>query len=230
LASAKAFVAEGARVLISGRRKEAVEAAVAEIGEASHGFVGDVAKLEDLDRLYAEVERRYGHLDVVFANAGILKRAPFGMVTPEHFDREFAVNVRGLFFTVQKALPFLREGGSVILNASISHFKGMSGDHLYAAAKAAVRSFARGWTTDLKGRKIRVNVISPGPIQTPIVGKMGIPPEILEQLVPAIISQIPLGRIGQADEVAKAALYLASDDSSFVTGIDLCVDGGMAQV
>lgn len=230
LASAKAFLAEGAEVVLVGRRADAVQAAAAEVGKACVGITADVANLSDLDRLYADVGKKFGHLDIVFANAGILTRAPFGTVTPEQFDHEFGINVRGLFFTVQKALPLLRDGSAILLTSSISHFKGLPADHLYGAAKAAIRSFARGWTTDLKERKIRVNAISPGPTMTPIVGKMGIPQEVLQQFLPTLAAQIPLGRLADADEIAKAAVFLVSDDSSFITGADLCVDGGMAQV
>ncbi|HEV7557824.1 MAG TPA: SDR family oxidoreductase [Kofleriaceae bacterium] len=231
LASAKLFAAEGAHVLLVGRRADAVEAAARDVGPACTGFVADVAQLASLERLYADIANRFDRLDVVFANAGIMRRAPFGTVTPEQFDHEIAVNVRGTFFTVQMALPLLRDGGAVILTASISHLKGLPADHLYAGAKAAVRAFARGWTTDLRGRNIRVNVLSPGPTMTPIATKMGIPMDVLQQqLLPALVAQIPLGRIADADEIAKAALFLACDDSSFMTGADLCVDGGMAQI
>lgn len=230
LASAKVFAAEGARVVITGRRQDAVDAAVREIGHGALGFCGNVANLGDLDRLYAEIGTKLGHLDIVFANAGIVTVAPFGAVTPEHFDREMGVNVRGLFFTVQKALPLLRDGGAVLLMSSTSHFTGDPASSLYSGAKAAVRAFARGWTTDLQHRKIRVNVISPGPTNTPIGGKMGIPAEVVPQFVGALVAKIPLGRVAQPEEIAKAALFLVSDDSSFVTGADLCVDGGMAQV
>ena len=229
LATTKLFAEEGARVIIVGRRETAVQEAAASLA-GSVGITADVSKLEDLDRLYAEVKTKFGSLDILFANAGILARAPFGTVTPEQFDREFDTNVRGLFFTVQKALPLLRDESAIVLMSSISNAKGMPGDHLYAAAKAAVRSFARGWTSDLKDRKIRVNSISPGPTATPIIGKMGIPEDVLQQMLPALIAQIPLGRIGAPEEVAKAVLFLASDSGSFVTGIDLSVDGGMAQV
>jgi NAD(P)-dependent dehydrogenase (short-subunit alcohol dehydrogenase family) len=230
LASAKAFSAEGATVVITGRRKAALDDAVGQIGPSAFGVDGDVSDLADLDRLYALVAERYGRLDVVFANAGGLTIAPFGTVTPEQFEHEMGVNVRGQFFTVQKALPLLRDGGAVLLMASTSHFTGSPGSHLYAGAKAAVRAFARGWTTDLKARRIRVNVISPGPTRTPIVDKMGIPKEALAGFLQQLASAIPLGRIAEPEEIAKAALFLVSDDSSFITGIDLVVDGGMTEV
>ena len=230
LASAKAFVAEGAQVIITGRRREALDAAVAEIGAAAVGVQGDVGKLEDLDRLYAAVAERFGHLDIVFANAGVLSLSPFGAVTPEQFDGEFDINVRGLFFTVQKALPLLREGGAILLTSSVAHYTGNPGYSVYAAAKAAVRSFARNWAVDLKDRRIRVNCISPGPTETPIVDKMGVPADVMAAMIPHLLAQVPLGRMGRSEEVAAAALFLAGDDSSFITGINLCVDGGMGQI
>jgi len=230
LASAKAFVAEGAQVVITGRRQDALDAAVAEIGSNAIGVQGDVGRLEDLDRLYATIGERFGHLDIVFANAGVLNLAPFEAVTPEQFDREFDINVRGLFFGVQKALPLLRDGGSIIVTASVAHFTGNPGYSVYGAAKAAVRSFARNWAVELKDRKIRVNCVSPGPTVTPIADKMGVPPEVMAAIIPQLLAKVPLGRMGRAEEIAAAVLFLASDDSSFVTGIDLCVDGGMGQI
>ena len=230
LASAKAFVAEGAQVIITGRRQAALDAAVAEIGPSAVGVQGDVSKLADLDRLYVEVAERFGHLDIVFANAGGLSLSPFEAVTPEQFDREFDVNVRGVFFTVQKSLPLLRDGGAVILTSSVAHYTGNPGYSVYASAKAAVRSFARNWAVDLQDRGIRVNCLSPGPTETPIVDKMGVPAEVMAVLIPQLLAQVPLGRMGRSEEIATAALFLASSDSSFITGIDLCVDGGMGQI
>lgn len=230
LASARLFAAEGAQVVITGRRRGALDEAAAQIGASAFAVAGDVSNLADLDRLYGAIAERYGKLDVVFANAGGLTLAPFGAVTPEQFDSEMSVNVRGQFFTVQKALPLLRDGGAVLLMASTSHFTGAPATHLYAGAKAAVRAFARGWTTDLKARKIRVNVISPGPTRTPIADKMGIPKEAFPAFLQQLVEAIPLGRVAEPEEIAKAALFLVSDDSSFVTGIDLVVDGGMTQV
>ncbi|KJC55920.1 oxidoreductase [Bradyrhizobium sp. LTSPM299] len=230
LASAKLFAAEGATVVIAGRRQDALDAALSEVGSSAIGIRCDVANLDDLDRLYAEIGKRYGRLDIVFANAAIMTVAPIAAVTPEHFDREFGVNVRGLYFTVQKSLPLLPDGSSIILTSSVAHFKATPGFQLYGAAKAAVRSFARGWTTDLKDRKIRVNCLSPGPTETPLSGKMGVSLEQVMQGRPNLLARIPLGRMGAPAEVASAALFLASDDSSFITGIDLCVDGGLGQV
>ena len=231
LASAKLFAAEGAQVIVTGRRLDETERAAAEIGHGAIGLQSDAADLDAIDSLYAEIGKRFGHLDVIFANAGTLSLATFADVTPAQFDHEYSINVRGVFFTVQKALPLLRDGSSIILNSSVAHYTGNPGYSVYASAKAAVRSFARNWTVDLKDRKIRVNCISPGPHETPLAEKMGVPRDVMEnQLIPMIVAQVPLGRMGRAEELASAALFLASDDSSFVTGIDLCVDGGMGQI
>jgi NAD(P)-dependent dehydrogenase (short-subunit alcohol dehydrogenase family) len=230
LASAKLFAQEGANVVLVGRTKSALDAAAADIGDSAVAVVADVSDLAALDALYAEVGKRFGKIDVLFANAGVNNLAPFAAVTPEDFDNQFNANVRGLFFTVQKALPLLSDGASVILNASVAHNKGTPMHSVYAATKAATRSFARSWTTDLKDRKIRVNSISPGLIETPIFGKLGIPPEVLMEALPALLAAMPMGRTGRVEEAATVALFLASDDSSFVTGVDLPVDGGLGQV
>ncbi|MBN9523736.1 glucose 1-dehydrogenase [bacterium] len=230
LATAKRFAAEGAKVVITGRRHAELDAAVKEIGPAATGVRGDVSNLADLDRLYQVVKEKHGRVDVVFANAGVGEFAPFGQVTEEHFDKLFDINVKGLLFTVQKALPLMPDGGAVILNASIVSIKGYEAFGVYSATKAAVRSFARSWTNDLKARKIRVNTLSPGPIDTPIFKTTGASPEEVEQLKAGFTAQVPLGRMGTPDEIAKVAVFLASDDSSFVTGVELFVDGGMAQV
>ena len=230
LATAKRFVEEGAHVVITGRRKKELDEAAGQIGKNVTAVQGDVSRSEDLDRLYAEVKARHGHIDILFANAGVGQVAPLGTITEEHFDREFGINVKGLLFSVQKALPLLRDGGSIILNSSIAGRKGIEGFSMYNASKAAVRSFARSWTSDLKGRKIRVNAISPGPIETPIFGKMGLSQEQFGEFAASILSQLPLGRLGQSEEIAAAAVFLASDESSYITGVDLCVDGGLAQV
>jgi NAD(P)-dependent dehydrogenase (short-subunit alcohol dehydrogenase family) len=230
LATAKRFAAEGARVVITGRRQAELDRAVADVGHGAIGVQGDVSKLADLDRLYATVKERHGRVDVLFANAGGGKFAPLGSITEEHFDREFGINVKGLLFTVQKALPLFTDGGSIILNASIVSIKGMAAFSVYSATKAAVRSFARTWTVDLKDRKIRVNALSPGPIETPGVDGLGKSREEIEQIKAGLAAGVPLGRMGEADEIAKAAVFLASDDSSFVAGIELFVDGGMAQI
>jgi NAD(P)-dependent dehydrogenase (short-subunit alcohol dehydrogenase family) len=230
LATAQRFVTEGARVFITGRRHDALDAAVRQIGGNVTGVQGDVANLADLDRLYARVKDEAGHVDILFANAGIGAGTPLGAITEQEFDRIFNINVKGVLFTVQKALPLFRPGGSIILNASIASIKGVASFSVYSASKAAVRSFARCWTTDLKDRRIRVNVISPGPIDTPIFGTLGMNDEQAQQFKADVVGSVPLGRMGRPDEIATAALFLASDDSSFVTGIELFVDGGMAQV
>lgn len=230
LATAKRFAAEGAKVVITGRRQAELDAAVKEIGPTATGVRGDVANLADLDRLYQVVKEKHGRVDVVFANAGVGEFVPFGQVTEEHFDKLFDINVKGLLFTVQKALPLMPDGSSVILNASVASIKGYEAFGVYSATKAAVRSFARSWTNDLKARKIRVNTLSPGPIDTPIFKTTGASPEEIEQMKAGFTSQVPLGRMGTPDEIAKVAVFLASDDSSFVTGVELFVDGGMAQV
>ena len=231
LATAQRFADEGAHVFITGRRRNELDAAVRQIGKQATGVQGDVSNLADLDRLYATVKREKGRIDVVFANAGAGDAlAPLGAISEELFDTTFSRNVKGLLFTVQKALPFLLDGGSIILNASIAASKGMPALSVYSATKAAVRSFARGWTVDLKARKIRVNAISPGPIDTPGVKSLGLTEAQLEQFKTDVVGAVPLARMGRADEIASAALFLASDDSSYVTGIELFVDGGMAQI
>lgn len=230
LASAKLFAQEGATVVIVGRNKDVLDKATAKIGNGAAAIVADVADLGALDGLYAEVGKRFGRIDVVFANAGVNHLAPFEAVTVDDFDNQFNINVRGLFFTVQKALPLLSDGASVILNASVAHTKGTPMHSVYAATKAAVRSFARTWTSDLKDRKIRVNSISPGLIETPIFSKLGIPAQDLEGALSAVLTHMPMGRVGRPEEAANVVLFLASDDSSFVIGIDLPVDGGIGQV
>jgi NAD(P)-dependent dehydrogenase (short-subunit alcohol dehydrogenase family) len=224
LATAKRFVAEGAHVYLMGRRRAELDAAIAEIGRNVTGIQGDIAKLQDLDRLYETVKSDQGRLDIVFANAGVGEVVPFGSVTQEHFDRIFNINVRGTLFTVQKALPLLSQGASIILTGSIATVKGLPGFSVYSASKAAIRSLVRTWTMELKDRKIRASMISPGTIDTPILA--GLPREAIDN----IVASIPMGRMGTSDEIAAAALFLASDDSSFVTGIELFVDGGTAQV
>jgi len=230
LATAQRFVAEGAHVFITGRRQAELDAAVKLVGKNVTGVQGDVSNLADLDRLYARVKEKAGHIDILFANAGVGGLAPLGSITEEQFDKTFNINVKGLLFTVQKALPLFRDGGSIILNASIASIKGMEALSVYSATKAAVRSFARSWTVDLKSRKIRVNTLSPGPIDTPILEGLASSAAELEQIKAHLIAGVPMGRMGHSDEIAKAALFLASDDSSFITGIELFVDGGMAQI
>ena len=230
LATAKRFVAEGAKVVITGRRKEVLNAAVKEIGSNATGVQADASSLADLDRLYAEIKQQYGRIDILFANAGGGEFATIDQVTEEHFDKTYATNVKGLFFTVQKALPLIPEGGAIVLNASIVSVKGTPAFGVYSSTKAAVRSFARTWTNELKDRKIRVNVVSPGPIDTPGVDGLVQNEEQAKEFKAGMASQVPLGRIGQPDEIAKAVVFLSSDDSSFVAGVELFVDGGMIQV
>jgi NAD(P)-dependent dehydrogenase (short-subunit alcohol dehydrogenase family) len=223
LASAKLFVKEGAYVFITGRRQKELDEAVKAIGSNVTGVQGDVTKLADLDRLYETVGKK-GRLDIVFANAGFAEFASLGKITEQHFDSLFNSNVKGALFTVQKSLPLLNDGGSIILTGSVAGSKGTPAFGTYGATKAAVRNFVRAWTVELKDRRIRSNVLSPGPTETPAIGQQ--PADAMAR----ILSTIPMGRMGEADEIAKAALFLASDDSSFVTGIELFVDGGRAQI
>ena len=230
LATARAFIEEGAEVFITGRRQAELDAAVKSLGKGAHGVQGDTSKLADLDRLFAEIKRQKGQLDVVFANAGIAEFGTLGELTEEHYDRIFDINVKGVLFTVQKALPLLKPGASIILNASVVASKGFGAMSVYSATKAALRSFARTWTTDLKGRNIRVNVVSPGPIATP--GLAGLAPDEAsgKKLAEELVKTVPLGRIGQPEDIARAVVFLASSESAFVTGTELFVDGGSAQV
>ena len=230
LATAKQFVNEGASVFITGRRDAELRAAVKEIGRNVTGVQGDVSNLGDLDRLFTQIKREKGKLDIVFANAGVAKYARFGAVTEESYDSIFDTNVKGLLFTVQKALPLLLDGASIILNSSVVGSKGLPMNSVYSATKAAVRSFARTWTTDLKDRHIRVNVVSPGPIDTPGFSNLMASSEAGEQRKKMISNSVPLGRLGRPDEIAKAVVFLASDDASYITGAELFVDGGFAQV
>jgi NAD(P)-dependent dehydrogenase (short-subunit alcohol dehydrogenase family) len=224
LATAKLFVEEGAYVFITGRRQKELDEAVKAIGSNATGVRGDVTKMADLDLLYERVGKTKGRIDIILANAGVGEFVRFGEVSEEHFDKLININVKGAFFTVQKGLPLLNDAGSIILTGSVASIKGTAAFGVYAATKAALRSFVRTWTTDLKDRHIRSNVVSPGPIKTPLVTRQ--PADVIDR----IVSTVPMGRMGEPDEVAKAALYLASDDSSFVSGIELFVDGGRAQV
>jgi NAD(P)-dependent dehydrogenase (short-subunit alcohol dehydrogenase family) len=230
LTTAKRFVEEGADVVITGRRKKELDQAAAQIGRNVTVIQGDVSRLQDLDRLYQTVKDQHGHIDILFANAGVGRVTPLGTITEDHFDQVFGINVKGMLFTVQQALPLFRDGGSIILNASVAAQKGIAGFSVYNASKAAVRSFARTLSSDLKDRKIRVNAISPGPIETPIFEKLGLSEQEFDQFGKYVTTQMPMGRIGKSDEVAAAVLFLASDESSYITGVDLCVDGGLAQV
>jgi NAD(P)-dependent dehydrogenase (short-subunit alcohol dehydrogenase family) len=222
-ATAKRFVDEGAYVFITGRRQEELDKAVQTIGRGIAGVQGDVSKLQDLDRLYETVKAK-GHIDILVANAGIAEFASLASLTEAHFDRLFDINVKGTLFTVQKALPLMNDGGSIIVVGSVAGVKGTASFGAYGATKAAVRNLVRTWTMELKDRRIRANVLSPGPIKTPATDAQ--PPDIIAR----IVDTIPMGRMGEPDEVAKAAVFLASDDSSFVAGIELFVDGGRGQV
>jgi len=232
LATAKRFVEEGAYVFITGRRESELAAAASEIGKNVTAVQGDVSRLADLDRLFGQIKREKGRLDIVFANAGVAKFAALGEITEELYDWTFDINVKGVVFTVQKALPLLPEGASIILNASIVASKGLPMNSVYSATKAALRSFARSWTSDLKHRRIRVNAISPGFIDTPGLASLlaSAAPGTGDDRTSQTMSNIPMGRGGTPDEIAKAVVFLASDDSGYVTGAELFVDGGFAQV
>ena len=216
--------------MITGRNQKNLDAAVKKLGIGAIAVNADVTKSGDLDALFATVKEKYGRIDVLFVNAGSGKVAPIADVTEEHFDTTFNTNVKGLYFTIQKALPLLSDGASVILNASIASSKGLAGLSVYSATKAAVRSFARTLTSELADRRIRVNVISPGPIETPIYGKMGLSQEQANEFGANVVGQVPHGRFGTPEEIGRPAVFLASEDSSYITGIELTVDGGMAQV
>jgi NAD(P)-dependent dehydrogenase (short-subunit alcohol dehydrogenase family) len=231
LATAKRFVAEGAYVYITGRRQASLDEAVKAIGSNVTGVQGDVSNLADLDKLFTQIKSEKGKLDVLFANAGGGEFVSLGSYTEEHFDKTFNINVKGLVFTVQKALPLLPDGATIILNASIVSMKGFPAFGVYNATKAAVRSFARTWTNELKDRKIRVNVVSPGPIDTPAIDMItGNDPAKKDGFLTQMAAGVPLGRVGQPDEIAKAVVFLASDDSSYVAGVELFVDGGFVAV
>jgi len=230
LATAKRFLQEGMdHVFITGRRQDALDAAVAEMGMHVTAVQGDVSRLSDLDRLYEAVQKQRRKLDVIFANAGIAKLTPFGRVDEEFFDQHFDANVKGLFFTVQKGLPLMNDGGAIILTASIATIKAFPSISVYSATKAAVRSFARTWTSELRDRRIRVNAISPGHIDTPIFDGWG-QGDALTKMKEDLAQSVPLGRMGDPDDIAKAVSFLASDDASYISGIELFVDGGVAQI
>jgi NAD(P)-dependent dehydrogenase (short-subunit alcohol dehydrogenase family) len=229
LTTAKRFVSEGAYVFITGLYQKEIDEAISEIGKNVSGIQSDVSNLADIDKMYDVVKDQKGHIDILFANAGIIQFAPLGEISEEHFNKIFDIDVKGLLFTVQKALPLFQEGGSIILMASIGASKGSADLSVYHAAKAAVRSFARSWTLNLNQRNIRVNAISPGPIDTPFVNRV-LNEQQTQQFIQNVVKATPIGRMGSPDEVAKAVSFLASNDSSYVTGIELFVDGGMAQI
>lgn len=230
LATAKQFIHEGAFVYITGRRQSELDTAVETLGTRAKGVRADASKATDLDALYAQIQQEKGRLDVLFVNAGGGSFAPLGQITEEQFDQTFDTNVKGVLFTVQKALPLIPDGGSIVLNASIVSVQGTPNFSVYSASKAAVRSFARTWTSDLKDRKIRVNVVSPGPIDTPGLSGLAQNEEQKNALYAQLAASVPLGRVGKPEEIAKAAVFLASDDASYIAGIELFVDGGTVQV
>jgi NAD(P)-dependent dehydrogenase (short-subunit alcohol dehydrogenase family) len=230
LATAKLFAAEGAHVFLTGRRQEELDAAVKAVGPRATGVRGDVSRLADIDRLYEAVRQKHDHVDILFANAGGGEFAALGTISEEHFDKTFDINVKGTLFTVQKALPLLRPGSTIVLTGSTAATEGSPTFSVYGASKAAIRTFARNWMLELKERHIRINTLTPGPIHTPGLEGLGKTPEEARAILDSLAAKVPMGRLGEPDEVARAALYLASDDSSFVNGIELFVDGGVAQI
>ncbi len=230
LATAKRLQEEGAKVAISGRSKKTLDEAVKTIGNGVVALQADVAKLADVDRLYAEVSKKLGKIDVLFVNAGVAKFAPLADTPESMYDEQFDINIKGAYFTIQKALPFLNDGASIILNTSVVDSKGTEGASAYAATKAALRSLARTAAAELVGRGIRVNTVAPGPIVTPIFGKTGLPQEAIDEFAKDVISKVPMKRFGQPEEVAGAVAFLASQDASYITGVEINVDGGMGQI
>ena len=230
LAAAKRLQEEGARVAILGRSKKTLDEAVKTIGNGVVAVQGDVAKLADVDRLYAEVSQKLGKIDVLFVNAGIAKFVPFAETSETTFDEQFDINIKGAYFTIQKALPLLNDGASIILNTSVVDQKGTVGASAYAATKAALRSLARTTAAELAGRGIRVNTVAPGPIVTPIFERTGLPKEAMDEFAQQIVAQIPMKRFGQPEEVAGAVAFLASQDASYITGVEINVDGGLGQI
>jgi NAD(P)-dependent dehydrogenase (short-subunit alcohol dehydrogenase family) len=230
LATAKRFQEEGAKVAILGRSRKTLDEAVNTIGNGVVAVQGDVAKLADLDKLYAEVSRRLGKIDVLFVNAGVAKFAPFAETSESTYDENFDINIKGAYFTIQKALPLLNDGASIILNTSVAGQTGNAGTSAYSATKAALRSLARTTAAELAGRGIRVNTVAPGPIVTPILGRTGLPQEAVDEFAKQIIAQVPMKRFGQPEEVAGAVAFLASQDASYITGVEINVDGGLGQI
>ena len=230
LATAKLFHAEGATVVISGRDRKTLESASREVGDGTLAVQADVSKLDEIDKLYNTVKTKFGKIDVLFANAGVAKFADLEQSSEQLFDELFDINVKGLYFTIQKALPLMSAGASIILNSSVASAKGIANGSVYSATKAAVRSFARTLTTELIGRGIRINVVSPGPITTPILSRNGLPQEALDEIAKTLTAMVPARRFGEPDEVGKAVVFLASPDSSYISGQELFVDGGTANV
>ena len=230
LATARRFVSEGAKVVIFGRDPKTLDEAATELGASATAFSGDVAKLEDIDRLIGETVQRFGHIDILFANAGIAPFLPSTEISEDFFDQVVNINIKGVFFTIQKAVPHMKEGGSIVVTTSVTNEMGLEGGSVYAASKAAARSLVRSLAAELVGRGIRVNAVRPGPIDTPIHGRQGFPPEAVEQMVEDITSRVPLGRFGTAEEVANVAFFLASEDASYVVGSEFTVGGGTADI
>jgi NAD(P)-dependent dehydrogenase (short-subunit alcohol dehydrogenase family) len=230
LATAKRLQEEGARVAISGRSKKTLDEAVKTIGNGVLAVQSDVAKLADIDKLFAEVSTKLGKIDVLFVNAGVAKFAPLADTPESVFDEQFDINIKGSYFTIQKALPFLNDGASIILNTSVVDSKGTAGASAYAATKAALRSLARTAATELVGRGIRVNTVAPGPIVTPIFGRTGLPQEAIDEFAKGVLAQVPMKRFGQPEEIAAAVAFLASQDASYITGVEINVDGGLGQI
>jgi NAD(P)-dependent dehydrogenase (short-subunit alcohol dehydrogenase family) len=230
LATAKRFQEEGARVAISGRSKKALDDAVQSLGSGLVAVQADVSKLADLDRMYREISQQLGKIDILFVNAGVAKFGPLGETSESIYDEQFDINTKGAYFTMQKALPFLNDGASIILNTSVASSKGNVGTSAYSATKAALRSFARTLAAELVGRGIRVNAVAPGPIETPIFGKTGLSQEAIDDFSKGILTRVPMKRFGQSEEVAAAVAFLASSDASYITGVELNVDGGVGQI
>lgn len=230
LATAKRFQEEGARVVILGRSRKTLDEAVKSIGNGVVAVQGDVAKLADLDKLYTEVSKRLGRIDVLFVNAGVAKFVPFAETSENAYDEQFDINIKGAYFTIQKALPLLNDGASIILNTSVVDQKGTAGASAYAATKAALRSLARTTAAELAERGIRVNAVAPGPIVTPIFDRTGLPKEAIDEFAKEIVAQVPMKRFGQPEEVAGAVAFLASQDASYITGVEINVDGGLGQI
>jgi NAD(P)-dependent dehydrogenase (short-subunit alcohol dehydrogenase family) len=230
LATAKRFQEEGAKVVISGRSKKTLDEALKTIGNGVVAVQSDVAKLSDVDKLFSEVSRKLGKIDVLFVNAGIVKFVPLAETSESAYDEQFDINIKGAYFTIQKALPFLNDGASIILNTSVADSTGTVGTSAYSATKAALRSLARTAAAELVGRGIRVNAIAPGPIVTPIFGRTGLPKEAFDELARGIVDKVPMKRFGQPEEVAAAVAFLASQDASYITGVEINVDGGLGQI
>jgi NAD(P)-dependent dehydrogenase (short-subunit alcohol dehydrogenase family) len=230
LATARRLQEEGAKVAISGRNQKTLDEAVNTIGNGVLAVQADVSKLTDVDKLYTQVSQRLGKIDVLFVNAGVAKFAPFADTSESTYDEQFDINIKGAYFTIQKALPFLNDGASIILNTSVAGGNGTAGMSAYSATKAALRSLARTTAAELVGRGIRVNAVAPGPIVTPIFGRTGLPKEAVDEIARDVVERVPMKRFGQPEEVAGAVAFLASQDASYITGVELNVDGGMGQI